>query len=158
MAGRRASERRRGTTEEEDSDGGSREASRRMELSAEAQMKIIEHTGILDRRIPLRRFGEPDQQRPAPKPPTPLVQFSTLELDRFANSLKTPTSNHHPLDQPDHLLVHDDDDDDDQDTVRNLSRDRASSNSQVDSLPLWVDRAFDSFLWSIPFITVFVCL
>ncbi|KAA1109882.1 hypothetical protein PGT21_001627 [Puccinia graminis f. sp. tritici] len=47
---------------------------------------------------------------------------------------------------------------DDQETVRNLSRDRPSNNDQLDSLPLWVDRAFDTFLWSIPFMTVFVCL
>merc|ERR1712154_448611 len=28
----------------------------------------------------------------------------------------------------------------------------------VDTLPVWVDRAFDTFLWSVPFMTVFVCL
>ncbi|KAH9816380.1 hypothetical protein DFH28DRAFT_965123 [Melampsora americana] len=29
---------------------------------------------------------------------------------------------------------------------------------EEDTLPLWVDRAFDTFLWTIPFCTVFICL
>ncbi|EGG04099.1 uncharacterized protein MELLADRAFT_108727 [Melampsora larici-populina 98AG31] len=29
---------------------------------------------------------------------------------------------------------------------------------ESDTLPLWVDRAFDTFLWTIPFCTIFICL
>ncbi|KAA1112046.1 hypothetical protein PGT21_020914 [Puccinia graminis f. sp. tritici] len=153
-AGRGTSERSRSqttrpATEEKDSGGGSNGSSL-MELSAEAQMKIIEHTGILDW-IPRPRSE--DSQRRAPKP-APLVQFSTLELDRFAKTLKIPTINDP---HPSHNHVELQNDEDDQETVCNLSCDRAS-NDQLDSLPLWVDRAFNTFLWSIPFMAVFVCL
>ncbi|KAA1132757.1 hypothetical protein PGTUg99_005613 [Puccinia graminis f. sp. tritici] len=157
-AGRGTSERSRvqptrpATEEEKEDSGGGSDGPSPIELSAEAQMQIIEQTGILAR-IPRRRPEEP--QRRAPKP-APLVQFSTLELDSFAKSLKTPTINNpHPSHEHEEELQ---DDEDDQETVRNLSRDRPSINNQQDSLPLWVDRAFDTFLWSIPFMTVFVCL
>ncbi|WAQ81294.1 hypothetical protein PtA15_1A634 [Puccinia triticina] len=102
-----------------------------MELSAEAQMKIIHETGILEC-IPRWRFAD----------------FSTLDRAAFADTLKTPTAAKHPLDN---------EDDDDLETVRNLP-DHPPPADQIDTLPLWADRALDTFLWSIPFMTVFVCL
>ncbi|KAA1078908.1 hypothetical protein PGTUg99_019632 [Puccinia graminis f. sp. tritici] len=152
-SGARARSRVQTTRATEEDTGGGSDGPSPMELSTEAQMEIIKHTGILDR-IPRRRPEEP--QRRAAKP-APLVQFSTLELDSFAKSLKTPTINNpHPSHAHDEEELQDDEDD--QETVRNPSRDRPSINDQQDSLPLWVDRAFDTFLWSIPFMTVFVCL
>lgn len=29
---------------------------------------------------------------------------------------------------------------------------------EPDTLPIWVDKAFDTFLWTVPFSTVFICL
>lgn len=120
-------------------DGGTLEL-----FSPEAQMAIIKQTGILER-IPMRRPSsaiQGTQQTP------PLVQFSTHELHSFAESQCHPTPPTEPkLHLPDSATQH-----------HHLLPSSPSPQDPVDSLPLWVDRAFDTFLWSVPFTTVFVCL
>lgn len=111
-----------------------------LELSAETQMEIIEKTGILHRAaIPNRK--------------PPLIQFSTHELNAFKNTLQKPNG------------INDDDDDEQEEEEEEEGQNNRpppdhidTLRDDVDSLPLWVDRAFDTFLWSIPFTTVFVCL
>ncbi|KNZ47096.1 hypothetical protein VP01_668g6 [Puccinia sorghi] len=110
-----------------------------LELSAETQMEIIEKTGILHRAaIPNRK--------------PPLIQFSTHELNAFKNTLQKPNG------------INDDDDDEQEEEEEEEGQNNRpppdhidTLRDDVDSLPLWVDRAFDTFLWSIPFTTVFVC-
>ncbi|OAV94837.1 hypothetical protein PTTG_00754 [Puccinia triticina 1-1 BBBD Race 1] len=127
--------------------GSTAEDEETMELSAEAQMKIIHETGILER-IPRRRFADAPSSSSLSSRPPPLVQFSTLDRAAFADTLKTPTAADYHIDN---------EDDDDLETVRNLPN-HPTPADQIDTLPLWADRAFDTFLWSIPFMTVFVCL
>lgn len=72
----------------------------------------------------------------------PLQRASDHQVDRTLPNRKPllEFSSHEldPLSQPSSSLPPDDD--------------------RQDTLPLWVDRAFDTFLWSIPFNTVFICL
>jgi len=106
-------------------------------------MEIIEKTGILHRAIPNRKPSTPA---------APLLQFSTHELNTFKDILQKPNA------------IDDDDDDDDEQEEEEGPNNRPPPHridtvrDEVDSLPLWVDRAFDTFLWSVPFTTVFVCL
>ncbi|KAH9443286.1 hypothetical protein KEM48_014307 [Puccinia striiformis f. sp. tritici PST-130] len=133
-----------GTMSDEEGTASTERGSSPLKLSPEAQMKIIEDTGILDR-IPMRRFADvgsgPASSSANRK--APLVEFSTHEINSFNKTLKPPS-----------VL-----DDDDLETIRNTQKDdKNSTEEEVDTLPVWVDRAFDTFLWSIPFTTVFVCL
>ncbi|PLW06340.1 hypothetical protein PCANC_26452 [Puccinia coronata f. sp. avenae] len=120
-----------------------------LELTPEAQMRIIEQTGILER-IPMRRpaSGAAAAAAAAAQAPPPLVQFSTHELHAFAESLSQAA----PPAEPKHPISHS--------TAPHHDHHPTSPSPQdpLDTLPIWVDRAFDTFLWSVPFTTVFVCL
>lgn len=126
-----------GEVEDEDD----RDRHRSLEISPEDQIHIIRQTGILDglaRISPLEQTSHrSDHLDPTnSKPKKPLIEFSTHELDSFPKfqELGDGRSQSKPSSSPDH------------------------PNESPDLLPLWVDHAFDTFLWSIPFNTVFICL
>ncbi|KAG0147659.1 hypothetical protein CROQUDRAFT_61480 [Cronartium quercuum f. sp. fusiforme G11] len=48
--------------------------------------------------------------------------------------------------------------DDDKSGEEEETEEEEEEKLETDTLPLWVDKSFDTFLWTVPFTTVFICL